>query len=66
MQHHLVSARRVPSPHRTPIWCLVGLSWSVLAAVSLVGDGTVIRHDRLLQGGPRSGRQRCSSSSAGR
>ncbi|MGH7750499.1 MAG: DUF2182 domain-containing protein [Candidatus Dormibacteria bacterium] len=35
-----------------PLWLLVGASWVVLVSLIVSGNGAVIRHDRLLQGGP--------------
>jgi predicted metal-binding membrane protein len=52
MQHRLVAVRRFPRPSITPAVVAAGFAWLVLLLFSLTGDGTVIRHDRLLQGGP--------------
>jgi predicted metal-binding membrane protein len=52
MQHRLVATRRVTLPPATPIALAVGAAWLVLMALWMTGSGAVIRHDRLLQGGP--------------
>ena len=52
MQHRLVVARLVQLQHVPPALWLAGVAWLVLVAFSLTGNGAVIRHDRLLQGGP--------------
>lgn len=51
MQHRLVTA--APAWLRpAPALYLSAAAWAVLVAVTLAGAGAVIRHDRLLQGGP--------------
>jgi predicted metal-binding membrane protein len=53
MQHRLVMARaRSHALRARPLWLLVAASWAILVGLSLSGNGAVIRHDRLLQGGP--------------
>ncbi|HZB97375.1 MAG TPA: DUF2182 domain-containing protein [Candidatus Sulfotelmatobacter sp.] len=52
MQHRLVAAQRLNTPHVTPFWWLVALGWVGAAAMSLSGSGAVVRHDRLIVGGP--------------
>jgi predicted metal-binding membrane protein len=53
MQHRLVMVMaRSQGLRAIPLWLLVGASWAVLVSLSLSGNGAVIRHDRLLQGGP--------------
>lgn len=52
MQHRVVAAR----PHHPPrIWLiagLVGFAWILMLVFAATGNGAVIRHDRLLVGGP--------------
>ena len=53
MQHRVVMPpARSQWLRATPLWLLVGASWVVLVSLSVSGNGAVIRHDRLLQGGP--------------
>lgn len=54
MQHRLVTTTVARSVvlRATPLWFLIAASWAVLVALSVSGNGDVIRHDRLLQGGP--------------
>ena len=53
MQHRLVGAASAQQLRRaTPALLLVALAWVVLMVFSASGSGAVIRHDRLLQGGP--------------
>jgi predicted metal-binding membrane protein len=48
LQHRLVAARARPSP----IVYLVAGAWLTLLVLGMSGYGAVIRHDRLLVGGP--------------
>jgi predicted metal-binding membrane protein len=52
MQHRLVAARGMQIPRFLPAAGLAGLGWLVLLGFAATGNGAVIRHDRLLQGGP--------------
>jgi predicted metal-binding membrane protein len=52
MQHRLVAAGQIQLKHGPPVLWLAGLAWLILVIFSLTGNGAVIRHDRLLQGGP--------------
>jgi len=53
VQHRLVGAASAQQLRRaTPALLLVALAWVVLMVFSASGNGAVIRHDRLLQGGP--------------
>jgi Predicted metal-binding integral membrane protein (DUF2182) len=52
MQHRLVAPRRAPLLASTPVALAAVFAWLVLVVFSLTGNGAVIRHDRLLQGGP--------------
>lgn len=48
MQHRLVAAGLRP----TPVVVAIAGAWLLLVALTLSGNGSVIRHDRLLSGGP--------------
>jgi predicted metal-binding membrane protein len=52
MQHHLVKAGRLRLPQGFSLMAIVAGSWAVLVVFTWVGDGAIVRHDRLLQGGP--------------
>lgn len=52
MQHHLVTPRRQGVPVAVPLVAIVAASWAMLVALTLTADGGIVRHDRLLQGGP--------------
>jgi Predicted metal-binding integral membrane protein (DUF2182) len=52
MQNHWVAARRIRHPRITPVFGLVCVAWLVLIDSAAAGNVAVIRHDRLIQGGP--------------
>lgn len=52
MQNHWVAARRIRYPRVTPVFGLVCVAWLVLIGSAVASNGAVIRHDRLIQGGP--------------
>ena len=53
MQHHLVAARRQRLPWQAlPLLAVIAASWTALLTLSVLGDGAIVRHDRLLQDGP--------------
>jgi predicted metal-binding membrane protein len=52
MQHRLVGAQPENSHWVLSVLGLAVLAWAVLIFLSVTGNGAVIRHDRLLQGGP--------------
>jgi predicted metal-binding membrane protein len=52
MHHRAVAALGPRLSRFLPVVGLAGLGWLVLLAFTATGNGAVIRHDRLLQGGP--------------
>lgn len=51
MQHRVVATRRAQLPGGTTVGMLVAGAWLVVVAFALTGNGGVIHHARLIQGG---------------
>jgi predicted metal-binding membrane protein len=52
MHHRAIAASGPRLSRLLPVVGLAGLGWLVLLALAATGNGAVIRHDRLLEGGP--------------
>jgi predicted metal-binding membrane protein len=52
MRHRAVAASGPSRSRLLPVVGLAGLGWLVLLVFAATGNGALVRHDRLLQGGP--------------
>jgi predicted metal-binding membrane protein len=52
MHHRAIAASGPRLSRLLPVVGLAGLGWLVLLVFAATGNGAVVRHDRLLQGGP--------------